>query len=338
MRALLLDRPAPASEVPLRLVERPVPEPGPSEIRLRVSACAVCRTDVQLAEGDVELHRRPLILGHQAVGVVDAIGPDSTPGFERPDWRIGDRAAVTWLAGFDGTCRHCREGLENLCPNATFTGWDVDGGFAEWMTVRGDVAVPLPGSFADVDAAPLLCGGVIGYRALMISGIAPGGRLGLFGFGASARLAIQVARHWGCEVFVWARAARDRERALALGAAWAGEHGQASPSPLDAAVTFTPSGDVVIEALRAVDRGGTVAINAIHLDRIPEFPYAALWGERVLRSVANVTRRDAREFLALAASIPIQTEPEPMPLADGNQALARIASGHISGAAVLVMG
>ncbi len=206
------------------------------------------------------------------------------------------------------------------------------------MTVRADVAVPVPEVFADVDAAPLLCGGVIGYRALRISGIEPGGRLGLFGFGASARLAIQIARHWGCEVYAWARNPRDRERALALGAAWAGSHGDPSPVPLDAAVTFAPVGAVVIEALRALDRGRAVAINAIHLDGIPAFPYEDLWWERSIRSVANVTRRDAAEFLTLAAAIGIVTEPQPMPLAEGNAALQAIARGEIAGAAVLVPG
>lgn len=362
MKALILEQPGKvghesARAGPLRLVETPRPEPGPGDLLLRVRACAVCRTDLQLAEGDLAAHRLPIIPGHQAVGRVEAIGANvprlprtldagswsigaEVTGLLDPDsdaWSIGDRAAVTWLAGACGDCPRCREGRENLCATATFTGWDRDGGFAEWLTVRADVAVHVPDRFSDVDAAPLLCGGVIGYRALRIAGVQSGGRLGLFGFGASARLAIQVARHQGCEVFAWARSERDRERARDLGAAWTGNHGMPTPAPLDGAITFAPSGDVVVEALRAVDRGGTVAINAIHLDRIPEFPYEALWWERSLRSVANVTRRDARDFLAIAAQIGITTEPEPMPLADGNAALERIASGRVSGAVVLTM-
>jgi len=335
MQVLVLDAPGPVADRPLRLARVADPVPGPGELLVRVGACAVCRTDLQLAEGEIETHRLPLVLGHQAVGRVEAVGPAVDPA---SGWAVGDRVAVTWLAGACGTCPACRSDRENLCRTGTFTGWDRDGGFAGLMTVRADVAVPVPDAFTDVAAAPLLCGGVIGYRALRVSGIEPGGRLGLFGFGASARLAIQVARHWGCEVYAWARDSRDRERALALGAAWTGSHGDPSPVPLDSAVTFAPVGAVVVEALRALDRGGTVAINAIHLDGIPAFPYEDLWWERSIRSVANVTRRDAAEFLALAAAIGIETEPQPMPLAEGNAALLAIARGEISGAAVLVPG
>jgi propanol-preferring alcohol dehydrogenase len=331
MRALLLESPAPAATGPLRLAELPDPTPAPGELLLRVAACAVCRTDLQIAEGDLAAHRLPVVLGHQTVGSVEARGADVT------DWNVGDRAGVTWLAGFCGHCPTCLEGRENLCAFATFTGWDRDGGFAELMTVRADVAVRVPRELDDVAAAPLLCGGVIGYRALGISGVQPGGRLGLYGFGASARLAIQVAVHRGCRVFVATRSEDDRRRALALGAEWAGGYDDAPPELLDAAVTFAPSGDVVISALRALDRGGTVAINAIHLDRVPEFSYDLLWWERSLRSVANVTRRDAREFIELAVEIPIKTDFEVHPLSDGNLALQRIASGTVNGAAVLVI-
>ncbi len=221
---------------------------------------------------------------------------------------------------------------------AVFTGWDRDGGFAERIAVRTDAALRIPEGFADIDAAPLLCGGVIGYRALRLSGIEPGGRLGLYGFGASALIAIQVARHWGCEVHVATRSARDRERALALGAASVGGYDDPPPAPLDAAVTFAPVGSVVVAALRALDRGGTVAINAIHLDGIPAFDYDLLWWERSLRSVANSTRRDAEELLALAAAIPIRTAVELFPLEAGNDALARLAAGEVEGAAVLEIG
>jgi propanol-preferring alcohol dehydrogenase len=330
VRALELQRPGPVAEGPLRLTERDEPAPGPGELLLRVAACAVCRTDLQLVEGDLPARRLPIVPGHQAVGRVAAIGEGVT------GWSIGDRAGAYWLFGTDGTCRFCRGGRENLCEAAAFTGWDRDGGFAEAMVVRADVAVRIPDGFADLDAAPLLCGGVIGYRALRVSGIEPGGRLGLYGFGASALLCIQVARHWGCEVHVRARSEAERGRALEMGAASVGGYDDPAP-PLDAAITTAPSGDVVIAALRAVDRGGVVAVNAIHLDRVPEFPYDWLWWERQLRSVANVTRRDAAEFMELAASIPIRTAADLFPLEAGNEALQALAAGSIRGAAVLTM-
>jgi propanol-preferring alcohol dehydrogenase len=330
MRALVLERPGPAASAPLELREVPRPEPGRGELLLRVDACGVCRTDLQLAEGDLAARRLPIIPGHQIVGHVEELGPD-TPG-----WSVGDRAGVTWLAGACGHCARCREGRENLCEFATFTGWDRDGGYAEFASTRADVAVRLPSTIEDLAAAPLLCGGVIGYRSLRICGIQPGGRLGLYGFGASARLTIQVAVHWGCRVFVCTRAESERNRALELGAVWAGGYDDPPPEPLDAAITFAPAGDVVVAALRGLDRGGTVAINAIHLDRIPEFPYDLLWWERCLRSVANVTRQDAREFVALANEIPVHADIEVHPLTDANLALQRVASGEVRGAAVLV--
>jgi propanol-preferring alcohol dehydrogenase len=318
-----------AAEGPLRLVERPDPTPGPGELLLRLTACALCRTDLQLAEGDLAPRRLPIVPGHQAVGRVAAIG-DGVAG-----WSVGDRAGAYWLFGTDGTCRFCRTERENLCEAAVFTGWDRDGGFADAMVVRADVAVRIPDGFGDLDAAPLLCGGVIGYRALRVSGIGPGGRLGLYGFGASALLSIQVARHWGCEVHVRTRSEAESERALEMGAASVGGYDDPPPHPLDAAVTTAPSGDVVLAALRAVDRGGIVAVNAIHLDRMPEFPYDWLWWERQLRSVANVTRRDAAEFLELAAAIPVRAAVELFPLEAGNEALQALAAGTIRGAAVL---
>jgi propanol-preferring alcohol dehydrogenase len=330
MRAVELRLPGPVAESPLRLVERPLPEPGPGQLRLRLAACAVCRTDLQLAEGDVEARRLPIVLGHQAVGRVEAIGAGVA------GWSIGDRAGAYWLFGADGTCRFCRSGRENLCEAAEFTGWDRDGGYAEAMIVRADVAVRIPDGFDDLSAAPLLCGGVIGYRALRISAVEPGGRLGLFGFGASASLCIQVARHWGCEVHVRVRSEHERQRALELGAASVGGYSDATP-PLDAAITTAPAGEVVMAALRAVDRGGVVAVNAIHLDRVPEFPYEWLWLERQLRSVANVTRRDAAEFMELAAAIPIRTQTDLYPLAAANDALRALSEGRVHGAAVLTM-
>jgi propanol-preferring alcohol dehydrogenase len=317
---------------PLLLVERPDPIPAPGEIVVRVTTCGVCRTDLQIVEGDIVARRLPVVPGHQPVGRVTAVG-SAVEG-----WAIGDRAGVGWLAGTCGRCARCVAGRENLCAEATFTGWDRDGGFAEAIAIRASVALRIPPGFADLDAAPLLCGGVIGYRSLRVSGIQPGGRLGLYGFGASALIAIQVARHWGCEVHVATRADRERERALALGAASVGGYDDPPPHPLDAAVTFAPSGDVVVSALRAVDRGGTVAINAIHLDRIPAFDYDLLWWERTIRSVANSTRRDAVELLDLAAEIPIRTTVTRFPLAEAGRALAALKAGRVEGAAVLEIG
>ena len=332
MRALVLARPGPldGDPGPIRLAEVADPEPAPGEIVIRVAACAVCRTDLQLVEGDLAAHRLPTIPGHQVVGRVEAVGR----GVD--GWEVGARAAAGWLAGACGTCPACRSDRENLCSDAIFTGWDRDGGFAERIAVRAAFAFPVPDGFDDLAAAPLLCGGVIGYRSLVVSGIRPGGHLGLYGFGASASLSIQVARHWGCTIHVATRSARERERALALGAASVGGYDDPPPAPLDAAVTFAPAGSVVVAALRALGRGGTVAINAIHLDGVPAFPYEDLWWERGLRSVANFTRDDVRAFLALAATIPIRTATEVFPLDAGTDALRHLAAGSLEATAVLV--
>jgi propanol-preferring alcohol dehydrogenase len=292
----------------------------------------VCRTDLQLVAGDLAARRLPIVPGHQAIGRVRAVGAGVDGAV------LGQRVGVAWIAGTDGTCRHCRAGRENLCEQATFTGWDRDGGFATELGARAEFVHPLPDGFADLDAAPLLCGGVIGYRSLRVAEVQPGSRLGLFGFGASATCVIQVATHWGCEVHVCTRSPAEQARARSLGAAWAGGYDTPPPSPLDAAITFAPSGDVVVAALRSVDRGGIVAVNAIHLDRVPTFPYELLWWERQLRSVANVTRDDVAEFLALAAEIPVRTHTEVFPLAAGNEALQRLLAGEIGGAAVLTTG
>ena len=332
MHRQLLQKPAPIAQRPLQRDEAQEPVPGPGEILLEVAACGVCRTDLQLVEGDLEARTLPVVPGHQAVGRVRSIGEGVTT------WNVGDRAGVGWLAGACGECRFCTSNRENLCETATFTGWDRDGGFAERMTARADYTLRIPSNFTDLDAAPLLCGGVIGYRSLRMSGIRPGGRLGLYGFGASALLSIQVAIHWGCEVFVSTRSETEQRRALDMGAVWAGSYHDTPPVPLDAAVTFAPAGYVVVEALKAVDRGGTVAINAIHLDRIPEFGYDLLWWERRLVSVANFTRRDTQEFLELAASIPVRTFTDVYPLSDADLALQRLAEGRVAGAAVLRCG
>jgi propanol-preferring alcohol dehydrogenase len=319
----------PAAARPLDMTERPDREPGPGEVAIAVSACAVCRTDLQICEGDLAPKHFPIVPGHQLVGRVESTGQGVT------HVKPGDRVGVAWLASTDGDCAYCRAARENLCSRAEFTGWDRDGGFASRAVARADFVFTLPEAFADVDAAPLLCGGVIGYRSLKVSGIRPGGTLGLYGFGASATLAIQVARHWGCRVLVCTRSPAERDRARELGAEWVGGYDETPPSPLEAAITFAPAGAVVARALKALDRGGTLAINAIHLDRLPEMPYADLWWERSIRSVANFTRQDARDFLELAATIPIRAEREVLPLAAANEALERLATGRVRGAAVL---
>lgn len=328
-RAQRLRRAGPIETDPLELVDRPPISPGPGEIAIDVAACAICRTDLQLVEGDLPSHALPIVPGHQVVGRVREVGSGTTR------WSVGDRVGVAWLGGACGTCDRCRAGRENLCADAEFTGWDRDGGYATSMVARGDFALPIPERFDDQEAAPLLCGGVIGYRSLRLSGITPGGRLGLYGFGASALLAIQVAIHWGCEVYVATRSETEQRRAIDMGAVWAGGPYERPPVELDAAVTFAPVGDVVITALEALAPGGTVAINAIHLDRIPEFGYDLLWRERSLTSVANFTRRDAEEFLTLAADIPVRTLRDPYPLAHANAALQAVKSGRVTGAVVL---
>lgn len=331
MQAMQLERPDAITLQPLKLVELPSPSLRPGELRLRVLACGVCRTDLQLCEGDLPARRLPIVPGHQVVGRVLELGRGVT------GWSEGERAGLAWLGGADGVCERCREGRENLCARASFTGWDRDGGYATEVIAPADFALRIPDAFEDLGAAPLLCGGVIGYRSLKVSGIRPGQRLGLFGFGASALLALQIALHWGCRVYVSTRSASERARALSLGAVWAGGYDEAPPERLDAAITFAPAGHVVIAALAALERGGTVAVNAIHLDAIPTFSYDALWWERSIRSVANFTRQDARELLELAVEIPIRTTYDLFPLEQANLALQELKAGRVNGAAVLTM-
>ena len=315
MRAALLDEPG----RPLRAAEVPEPEPGPGRLLLRVHACGVCRTDLHLRDGELEPGRLPLILGHQIVGTTED----------------GERVGVPWLGWADGTCAYCCSGRENLCPDARFTGRDVDGGYAEYAVADERFCLPLPGGMSDVEIAPLLCGGLIGYRALRLAG--EGVRLGLYGFGSAAHIICQVAVHQGRRVFAFTRADDTAAQALArsLGAEWAGDALAPGPEPLDAALIFAPAGELVPAALRATAPGGTVVCAGIHMSDIPSFPYADLWQERVLRSVANLTRADAREFLALAPRAGLRTTVSPYPLDAAERALDDLRAGRLTGAAVL---
>jgi len=328
MRAMRLERVSAAEEKPLALARVPEPEPGAGEVLIAVEACGVCRTDLHILEGEVTA-RLPVVPGHQAAGRVLAVGPEAA-GFA-----VGDAVGVGWMASTCGVCRFCRSGRENLCEKATFTGRDRDGGYAERMTASAQWVYRLPGGFSAKEAAPLLCAGVIGYRSLRLSGIEPGGRLGLVGFGASAHLTIQVALDWRCEVFVFTREEHHRRLARQMGAIWAGAADEDPGVLLDAAVTFAPAGELVPLVLSRLDRGATLSINAIHMSPIPTFPYDLLYGERRVLGVMNFTRRDAEEFLELASRIPIRAETEVFPLEEANEALLRIKRGQVRGAAVL---
>jgi len=298
---------------------------------VRVRACGVCHTDLHMVEGDLSLPKLPVVPGHQIVGTVDALGA----GVD--EFRAGDRVGVPWLFAACGDCTYCRRGSENLCARACFTGFHADGGFAEAMVVPAAFAHALPGSFADLEAAPLLCAGVIGYRALKLSNLQPGDRLGLYGFGASAHIVLQIARHWNCEVYVITRADAHRQWARDLGAAWTGAANDALPAPLDAAIIFAPAGNLVPEALRALRPGGTLALAGITMTPLPEMEYRLLYQERILRSVANSTREDVRSLLQLAAEIPLRTEFETFQLPEANRALQNLKGGKIRGAGVLVI-
>ncbi len=332
MRALRLHQPAPVAEEPLRLEEVPEPEPGPGELRIRVRACAVCRTDLHVVEGDLEPRRMPVIPGHQVVGTVDALGP----GVAEPV--PGTRVGLAWLHRTCGRCRFCRRGRENLCLEPDFTGWTVDGGFAEAVVAPAAFVHPLPDGFPDLQAAPLLCAGIIGWRTLERTGIQDwsGRRLGIWGFGAAGHVVLQLARARGAEVHVFTRD-RDTHRRLAeeLGAVWTGGPADRPPHPLDAALVFAPAGELVPHALAALDRGGVVALGGIHMSPTPPLPYELLYQEREIRSVANNTRADARAFLAEAARLPVRTEVEVFPLEAANEALLALRDGAIRGAAVL---
>lgn len=329
MRAQRLYTPAPLDARPLRLEDVPRPSIGPREVLVAVHVCGVCHTDLHVVEGELPHAALPLIPGHQIVGTVAETGPDVTR------FRPGDRVGIPWLHDADQTCAFCQRGEENLCPDAHFTGYTVDGGYAEYAAVREDFAVSIPAAFSDAEAAPLLCAGIVGYRSIRLSDLRPGERLGIYGFGASGHIVIQVARHWNCEVFVFTRSADHQRHARELGAAWTGQAQENPPAPLDRAILFAPAGWLVPLALGHLRPGGTLCINAIHASPIPEMPYALLWEERTIRSVANATRRDAEEFLPLAAKIPIHTDVEVFDLDAANDVLRQVKQSEISGAAVL---
>ncbi|MGH9608535.1 MAG: zinc-dependent alcohol dehydrogenase family protein [Bryobacteraceae bacterium] len=329
MKAAVLETPGEISTHPLKIADAEKPLLASGQVLLRVKACGVCRTDLHIAEGELAPKHERLIPGHQIVGEIVEGATQELP--------LGMRVGVSWLGGVDGTCPYCARGMENLCDAPTFTGYDVNGGYAEYAAARADFAFPLPAGLDDLHAAPLLCAGIIGFRSLRVAGVEHGDRVGLFGFGASAHQAISVLQAWNCKVYVSTRGESHRRLAQALGATWVGSEQEKPPVPLDRAITFAPSGDVVVAALSCLRKGGVVAINAIHLDRMPQFDYdRLLWGERQLRSVANMTRADARDFLQTAANIGLRPKATAFPLDQANQALALVKRDRIDGAAVLV--
>jgi propanol-preferring alcohol dehydrogenase len=330
MKAMVLTEAGDVGSEPLALSELPAPEPGPDEVCVRVNVCGVCRTDLHIVEGELPAAKRPVIPGHEVAGYVDRVGRDVRTIKE------GDRIGIAWLQRVCGRCEFCMSGRENLCRSAQFTGYHVDGGYAEYAVVPESFAYPIPKAFTDEEVAPLLCAGIIGFRALRMSGVKPGQRLGLYGFGASAHITIQVARHWGCSVYVCSL--REQHRALArkLGAIWVGGAAEAPPEKLHGAILFAPAGELVPPALRALEKGGTLAVAGIHLSQIPAFDYDRdLFGERVLRSVTANTKQDGIELLKEAAEIPIRPHTERFALRDANKALQALKAGTINGAGVL---
>lgn len=332
MKAILLTRPSPIEEEPLEMMEVPDPSPGPEEIRIKISACGLCHTDLHIVEGELPAQKLPVIPGHQIVGIVEGLGAKATR------FREGDRVGVPWLYATCGECSFCRQGRENLCPEARFTGYHVDGGYAQYCVVSEYFAYPIPQGFSDAEAAPLLCAGVIGFRALRLSEVQPGEVLGLYGFGASAHIVIQVARHWGCQVFVFSRSETHRELARRLGATWTGVVGEEPPAKLQSAIIFAPVGELVPQALEALEKGGALALAGIYMSPIPELHYTRhLYYEKTIRSVSNSTRQDAQDLLRLAGEIPIQTQVQTFPLEEANRALRLLKEGRIQGAGVLEM-
>jgi propanol-preferring alcohol dehydrogenase len=331
MKAQVLEKPDAAENNPLHLREVERPTPGEREVQVRMLACGVCHTDLHVVEGELPDPKLPVIPGHEVVGVVEARGTGTTR------FKPGDRIGIPWLHWSDQTCVYCQHGQENLCDAALFTGYTANGGYAEYVTAHEDYAVAIPERFSDAEAAPLLCAGIVGYRSLRLSDLQHGERLGLYGFGASAHLCIQVARHWGCEVYAFTRSAEHQRHARELGAAWAGSAQDEPPKQVDRAVIFAPSGAIVPLALGHVRKGGTLCINAIQMSDIPQMPYRKLWDERTIRSVANATREDAEAFLPLAAEIGIRSEVTTFDLDEANHVLQRVKRSAITGAAVLMV-
>jgi propanol-preferring alcohol dehydrogenase len=329
MKAIRLFSPKLIDNSPLSLVDAERPEPGDDELVLRVKTCGVCRTDLHIVEGDLKLPKLPLTPGHQVVGFVEDVGKNVT------HFKKGDRLGVPWLYSTCGKCEFCMSGKENLCEKAQFTGFHIDGGYAEFMVVREDFAYPLPRTFSDAEVAPLLCAGVIGYRALRMSEIQSGKRIGLYGFGASAHIAIQILKHWGCEVYVYTRSQHHCGLAEELGASWTGSAKEKAPHQVESAIIFAPAGHLVPAALKLLRRGGTIALAGIHMSPIPQMEYKLLYEERTVRSVANSTREDVRGLLEVAAQIPIRTEVEIFPLEEVNEALLKLKNSEIQGSGVL---
>ncbi|MGH8531928.1 MAG: zinc-dependent alcohol dehydrogenase family protein [Gammaproteobacteria bacterium] len=328
MRAMVLE----AARQPLRAVQMPVPEPGSEQVLIRVRACGVCRTDLHVLDGDLRGPKLPVILGHEIVGVIVGMGA------EVRRFAVGERVGVPWLAWTDGSCRYCRRGQENLCDKALFTGYTVDGGYAEYALAHENYCFPLPKGYADAELAPLLCAGLIGYRAYRMAG-ENAEHIGIYGFGAAAHIIAQVAVHQGKRVYAFTRPGDVEGQAFArrLGAVWAGESGERPPEALHAALIFAPAGTLIVDALRATCKGGVIVCGGIHMSDIPAFPYRLLWEERVIRSVANLTRQDAEELLSIAPEIPIKTRVQTFALEEADEALRRLREGAIEGAAVLVM-
>ena len=329
MRAMILKKQQAIEKNPLDLQEVPIPSPGLDEVLIQVDACGVCHTDLHEIEGDLDLPEFPLIPGHQIVGTIADLGENVS------DWSLGTRVGVPWLYSTCQECEYCERGLENLCEDAKFTGKDVDGGYAEYMVAHADFIYPIPEGFPDMQAAPLLCAGIIGYRALRLTGIKKGQNLGLYGFGASAHVTIQVANHWGCNVYVFTRSENHQRHARELGAVWTGESTDDPGSKMKASIIFAPAGEIVIDALQVLDKAGIVMCAGIHMSNIPEFEYQLIYGERAIKTVANSTRQDARELLQLAAEIPIRTDIEAYSLENANKVLNLIKESRIRGAAVL---
>ncbi len=332
MKAMILREARPIEENPLQIVDIEEAAPGPGEIRVGISACGLCHTDLHTVEGELPPAKLPLIPGHQVVGRVERVGAEASR------FRVGDRVGVAWLHSTCGNCAFCLHGKENLCEQARFTGYDVDGGYAQYINVPQDFAYPIPQGFPDLEAAPLLCAGIIGFRALRLAEVERGGRLGLFGFGAAAHIAIQVAVHWGCQVFVFSRSEEHRDLARKLGAVWTGRAEEDAPHKLDSAIIFAPAGKLVLDGLRVLRRGGTLALAGIYMTPIPQMDYARdLYYERTVRSVANNTRADGEDFLRLAAEIPIHTEVQTFALEEANHALRLLKEGKIQGGGVLAI-